>query len=65
MTQTDGTEATVIFGACSNILILNQSAPKIGNGIYWSGLKIGSSTTNAYSALFFWLFINTIYSKYN
>jgi hypothetical protein len=53
VTLSDGSSATAILGACSNILLLNESAPKIGNNIYWSGLSIGSSTFNVYSALFF------------
>ncbi len=60
VTLANGSTATVILGACSNILLLNQSAPKIGNNIYWSGLSLGSSTYNAYSALLFWLFIYCI-----
>lgn len=53
VTQSSGATATVILGACSNILVLNENTPKIGNSIYWSGVSIGGSTFNVYSALFF------------
>ena len=48
-----GQTVTAILGACSNILLLNQSQPRVGNNIYWRGLTIGTSTFQVYSALLF------------
>ena len=57
VTMSDASSATLILGACSNVLLLNQNAPKIGNNVYWRGLQVGGSTYQVYSALLFWLFI--------
>jgi len=48
-----GQTVTAILGACSNILLLNQSQPRVGNNIYWRGLAVGTSTFQVYSALLF------------
>ena len=48
----DRTFVTLILGACSNILVLNSSTPKIGTNIFWNGLKVNSTTYQVYSALF-------------
>ena len=53
VTAMGGATVTAILGACSNILLLNQSQPKVGNNVYWRGLSIGAGTYQVYSALFF------------
>lgn len=53
ITVAGGATTTAILGACSNILLLNQQQPKVGNNVYWRGLAVGTSTFQVYSALFF------------
>jgi predicted nucleic acid-binding Zn-ribbon protein len=53
ITTSSGTTVTAILGACSNILLLNESQPKVGNNVYWRGLAIGTNTYQVYSALLF------------
>ena len=43
---------TLIFGACSNILVMNGNIPKIGQNVFWNGFKISSNTCQVYSGLF-------------
>lgn len=36
-TLKNGSKVTLTLGACSNILLLNQKSPKVGNNICWNG----------------------------
>jgi hypothetical protein len=48
-----GSPAILTMGACSNILLLNQNVPKVGNNIYWRGLQLPNNAFQVYSALIF------------
>jgi len=56
----DKTTVTLILGACSNILVLNNITPKIGTNIFWNGLKVNPSTFQVYSALFIWFIYSVL-----
>lgn len=51
-TLSDNSNVVLILGACSSVLVAKDTLPKIGQNIYWSGLKISSNTYQVYSALF-------------
>lgn len=48
----DKSIVTLVLGACTNILVLNGSTPKLGMNIFWNGLKVSPITYQVYSALF-------------
>lgn len=48
----DQSNVVLILGACSSVLVAKDTLPKIGQNIFWTGLKINSDTYQVYSALF-------------
>ena len=48
----DKSSVTLVLGACSNVLVLNNVTPKVGTNIFWNGLKVGANNYQVYSALF-------------
>ena len=57
----DGTIVNLALGACSNILLLNQSEAKVGNTIFWRGPKVAPNGYQVYSALLVWRTMISLY----